>query len=53
VVGELNRSAGRIATVAYGRPQPGFNGLSVATIANGEMWLGSFQSDRLAVVHRP
>jgi hypothetical protein len=30
VVGELNRSAGRIATVAYGRPQPGFNGLSVA-----------------------
>lgn len=53
VVGELDRTAGRIATVAYGRPQPGFNGLSAATLANGELWLGSFQSDRLAVVRRP
>ncbi len=48
VVGELKD--GRIATVAYGRPQPGFNGLSAATIAGGELWLGSFQSSRLAIV---
>ena len=49
VVGELRGD--RIATVAYGRPQPGFNGLSAAAIAgNGELWLGSFQSNRLAVV---
>ncbi|WP_174279218.1 hypothetical protein [Sphingomonas bacterium] len=50
VVGELLRPAGRIATVAYGRPQPGFNGLSAAAIANGELWLGSFQAGRLALV---
>ena len=48
VVGELKD--GRIATVAYGRPQPGFNGVSAATIAGGELWLGSFQSGRIAIV---
>lgn len=48
VVGELTK--GRIATIAYGRPQPGFNGVSAATIANGELWLGSFQSGRLGIV---
>ena len=48
VVGELKD--GRISTVAYGRPQGGFNGLSAAAIAGGELWLGSFQSGRLAVV---
>ena len=48
VVGELVDQ--RIATIAYGRPQPGFNGLSAAAIAGGELWLGSFQSGRLAVV---
>lgn len=53
VVGALDLDAGRIATVAYGRPQPGFNGLSAATLFQGELWLGSFQSDRLAVVRRP
>lgn len=51
VVGEYDRAAGRIATVAYGRPQAGFNGLSAAAItAGGELWLGSFQSGRLAIV---
>jgi len=50
VVGELDRARGRIATVAYGRPQPGFNGLSAATIIDGELWLGSYQSNRLAIV---
>jgi hypothetical protein len=50
VVGEVDRANHRIATVAYGRPQPGFNGLSAATIAGGELWLGSFQSSRLAIV---
>lgn len=48
IVGELKGD--RIATLAYGRPQPGFNGLSAATIAGGELWLGSFQSARLAIV---
>lgn len=49
VVGELLRDEGRIATVAYGHPQPGFNGHSVAVIWRNELWLGSFQSDRIAI----
>jgi hypothetical protein len=50
VVGEFDRAHHRIATIAYGRPQPTFNGLSAATIAGDELWLGSFQADRLAIV---
>lgn len=50
VVGELDLPARRISTVAYGRPAPHFNGLSAAARVNGELWLGSFQSDRLAIV---
>lgn len=50
VVGELNLAARRIATVAYGRPQQGFNGLSAAAISRGKLWLGTFQASRLAIV---
>jgi hypothetical protein len=50
VVGEVDLSNNRIATLAYGRPQPGFNGVSVAALVSDELWLGSFQSDRLAIV---
>ncbi|GGB23055.1 hypothetical protein GCM10011380_10910 [Sphingomonas metalli] len=50
VVGALDLKGRRIATVAYGRPQPGFNGLSAATFVGTELWLGSFQSARLAIV---
>lgn len=52
VVGELDLRHKRIVTVAYGGPQPGFNGLSVAAFACGELWLGSFQSSRLAIVRQ-
>jgi hypothetical protein len=50
VVGELDRLGRRISTVAYGRPEEGFNGLSAAAIVDGRLWLGSFQSNRLAMV---
>lgn len=58
VVGELDLVNRRIGTYAYGSPQEGFNGHSAAALANGDLWLGSFQSSRLAVVrkegqHRP
>jgi len=53
VVGELDVAGRRIGTVAYGHPQPGFNGVSSALLVNGELWLGSFQSDRLAIVRAP
>ncbi|MEG3088505.1 hypothetical protein [Sphingomonas sp. PB4P5] len=48
VVGELKH--GRVTTLARGLPQPGFNGVSAAAIAGGTLWLGSFQSGRLAVL---
>jgi hypothetical protein len=50
VVGELDLAARRISTFAYGHPQPGFNGHSAAALVEGELWLGSFQTDRLAIV---
>lgn len=53
IVGEVKLGEGRIATVAYGTPQPGFNGLSAAALVGKTFWLGSFQSDRLAVVQSP
>ncbi|UYY77829.1 hypothetical protein [Sphingomonas sp. R1] len=53
VVGELDLAHHRVSTVAYGLPAPGFNGLSAAALVDGELWLGSFQSDRLAVVPLP
>ena len=50
VVGELDLQRRRIATVAYGRPAKEFNGISAAAVVEGELWLGSFQSDRMAIV---
>lgn len=52
VVGELDLGQRRIATVAYGPPARGFNGHSAAALLDGELWLGSFQSDRIALVER-
>lgn len=53
VVGAVDRAARRIATVAYGRPQVHFNGLSAAAIVGDRLWLGSFQSDRIAYLSLP
>jgi hypothetical protein len=53
VVGELDAKRRRIAVVAEGPPQPGFNGLSAAAISGNELWLGSFQSNRLAYLPLP
>ena len=35
--------------VAYAEPDPSFNGVSAARIVGDELWLGSYQADRLAV----
>jgi hypothetical protein len=53
VVGELDAKKRRIVVVAEGPPQPGFNGLSAAAISGNELWLGSFQSSRLAYLPLP
>lgn len=50
IVGEITPDRTRIATFAYGTPRSRFNGLSAAALVNEELWLGSFQSDRLAIV---
>ena len=49
-VGELDLAARRVSTFAYGLPQGGFNGHSSAALVGGELWLGSFQSGRLAIL---
>lgn len=50
VVGELDLKNKRIATVAYGQSKTGFNGLSAVAILANELWLGSYQSSRLAIL---
>lgn len=52
-VGELDRAARRIRVVARGEPTPGFNGHSAAAVAADRLWLGSFQSSRLARLPLP
>jgi hypothetical protein len=52
-VAELDRSAHRITVRASGEPAPGFNGHSAAAISAGKLWLGSFQSSRLARLPLP
>ena len=49
-VATLDPKRRTIATLAHGAPQPGINGVSAAAIAQGELWLGSYQSARLARV---
>jgi hypothetical protein len=39
--------------VAYGEPSPSFNGVSAAVVSGRELWLGSYQADRLAVRSLP
>lgn len=53
IVGELDTGTGRIATFAYGTPRQQFNGLSAAALVGHELWLGSFQSERLGIAGGP
>lgn len=50
-IGALDPKRLTIRVVASGDPAAGFNGYSAAAIAGGKLWLGSFQSSRLA--HMP
>lgn len=36
------------SVVAYAEPDPDFNGVSAASIVDGELWLASYQADRVA-----
>ncbi len=50
-VAQLDPQAMSFRVLAYAEPDPIFNGVSAAVIVAGELWLGSYQADRLA--HRP
>jgi len=36
------------SVVAYAGPDPDFNGVSAASVVDGELWLASYQADRIA-----
>jgi hypothetical protein len=50
-VAELDPKAMSFRLVAYAGRNEVLNGVSAAVIVDGELWLGSYQSDRIA--HRP
>ncbi|WP_230461464.1 hypothetical protein [Sphingobium sp. CAP-1] len=52
-VAELDPATRRFALVAYGPPDPVFNGVSAAVIVGSDLWLGSYQADRIAVRRLP
>ena len=48
-VAELDPAARGFRIVAYSGPDPIFNGVSAAVPVGAELWLASYQSDRIAV----
>lgn len=47
-VAHLDPKTMRWSIVAYAEPNPYFNGASTALVIGDQLWLGSFQSDRIA-----
>lgn len=48
-VAQLDPHAMEFRILAYGEPDPFFNGVSAALLIGSELWLASYQSDRIAV----
>lgn len=48
-VAELDPQTLQFSIVAYAEPDPTFNGVSAAAIVGEELWLASYQADRVAV----
>ncbi|MFC3443250.1 hypothetical protein ACFOKF_19025 [Sphingobium rhizovicinum] len=48
-VAQLDPARQSFSLVAYGPPDPTFNGVSAAVIVGRDLWLGSYQADRIAV----
>ncbi|MEG3177650.1 hypothetical protein U1872_15525 [Sphingomonas sp. RB3P16] len=53
VAAAIDPGTGTVTTVAYGEPDPAFNGVSAAAIVGDTLWLGSYQADRLAYRRLP
>jgi hypothetical protein len=47
-VAQLDPRSMDFSIVAYAEPDPDFNGVSAASIVAGELWLASYQADRVA-----
>jgi len=47
-IGQLDAAAGRFDLIAYAEPDPLFNGVSGAVLVGDELWLSSYQADRVA-----
>ena len=47
-VAQLDPQSMHFSIVAYAEPNPYFNGVSAASIVAGELWLASYQADRVA-----
>jgi hypothetical protein len=39
--------------VAYSEPNPAFNGASTGLVVGDELWIGSYQADRIAIRKLP
>lgn len=52
-VAQLDSDSMEYSLVAYAEPDQDFNGVSAASIVGGELWLASYQSDRVAWRKRP
>jgi hypothetical protein len=52
-VARLDPKAMTWSIVAYAEPNPFFNGASTGLVKGDELWLGSFQSDRIAIRKLP
>jgi hypothetical protein len=48
-VAEIDPANGTVRSLAYGAPEAAFNGVSAAAVVGDELWLGSYQADRIAV----
>jgi hypothetical protein len=48
VAAALDPETMRFQVLSYGEPNSAFNGASAAVIIDDEIWLGSYQSDRIA-----
>ncbi len=48
VAAQLDPHTMKFTILAFGPPNPAYNGVTIAAIAGGEIWLGSYQSGRLA-----
>jgi len=47
-VAQLDPQSMEFSVVAYAEPDPDFNGVSAASLIDSELWLASYQADRVA-----